>query len=126
MPKGLRTERAYKAQMEACSQSGGKVIMAASTSKSLVPRHRGRRGSFWGDPGKGSPGSSCSRASMGAEERAIERVTRREGKAECQSGDCSWGAIARELQDEDEKNELANRLAAAESAEFEFFFSTFM
>lgn len=99
--------------------------MAASTSKSLVPRHRGRRGSFWGDPGKGSPGSSCSRASMGAEERAIERVTRREGKAECQSGDCSWDAIARELRDEDDALELAHRIEEARIGHSEFLLHSF-
>ena len=99
--------------------------MAASTSKSFVPRHQGRRGSFWGDPGKGSPGSSCSRASMDAEERAIERRTRREGKVEAQFDGGSWDSLARELQSEDEQAELANRLAAAESVAFEFFISTF-
>jgi len=49
--------------------------------KKYVVRHRGRRGCFWGDPGKGAPGTSMSRATMDRLERAIERRTRAEGKA---------------------------------------------
>jgi len=54
--------------------------------KSFIPRHRGRRGNFWGDPGKGHPGSRISRASMDAQSRTIERRTRREGEEECEEG----------------------------------------
>ena len=55
-------------------------------SKVAVPRHRGRRGYFWGDPGKGYPGTNISRASMDAQCRTIERRTRRQGRAECEAG----------------------------------------
>jgi hypothetical protein len=61
------------------------VRMPNPKDKSFVPRHRGRRGNFWGDPGKGSPGSMGSRASMDAQERTIERRTRREGRDEIES-----------------------------------------
>jgi len=53
--------------------------------KSVVARHRGRRGNFWGDPGKGSPGAMGSRAAMDAQERTIERRTRRAGRKEIES-----------------------------------------
>ena len=53
----------------------------ARKGKSCVPRHRGRRGYFWGDPANGAPGTSMSRATMDRIERAIERRTRAEGKA---------------------------------------------
>jgi hypothetical protein len=54
--------------------------------KSAVPRHRGRRSNSWGDPGKGSPGATVSRANMDREERTIERRTRAEGKAAIREG----------------------------------------
>jgi hypothetical protein len=55
-------------------------------SKEYVPRHRGRRGNFWGDPGKGQPGTSMSRDTMGRLERSIERHTRTEGKQAVREG----------------------------------------
>ena len=54
--------------------------------KSFIPRHRGRRGNDWGDPGKGFPGARISRSSMDAQSRTIERRTRRVGEEECDSG----------------------------------------
>ena len=59
-------------------------------AKSYVARHRGRRGNFWGDPGKGAPGSRVSRTSMDAFERTIERGTRREGREECEDGHAEY------------------------------------
>ena len=50
--------------------------------KSFIPRHRGRRGNHYGDPGKGSPGALVSRGSMDSAARTIERRTRQEGKKE--------------------------------------------
>ena len=55
-------------------------------SKVDVPRHRGRRGYFWGDPGKGYPGTRISRSSMDAQCRTIERRTRRSGRQACAEG----------------------------------------
>ena len=46
-------------------------------AKKFVPRHRGRRGKFWSNPG-----TSASRGNMDAAERTIERRVRRAGKKE--------------------------------------------
>ena len=58
--------------------------MKSQARKKDIPHHRGRRGFFWGDPGKGYPGSSISRAAMAAQARTIERRERRAGKLACQ------------------------------------------
>ena len=56
--------------------------MSKRKGKSALPRHRGRRGNFWGDPGNGHPGTVVSRDSMNRQTRAIEKTTRQEAKQE--------------------------------------------
>ena len=63
-----------------CDMASRQRHRRAAEGKRYVARHRGRRGNFWGDPGKGAPGTSMSRAAMDRDERTIERETRREGQ----------------------------------------------
>ena len=48
--------------------------------KQSIPRHRGRRGSHYGDPANGRPGTRLSRATLARMERALEKRTRQEGQ----------------------------------------------
>ena len=54
--------------------------------KRCNPRHRGRRGQFWGDPGHGQPGSCESRAALDRAERAAERRVRQRSRQLCEEG----------------------------------------